>query len=185
MNDEIWKDIKGYEGLYQASNLGRIKSLKNNIILKGWKDKYGYVRVYLCENGNKKVFQVHRIVGITFIPNPENKPCINHLDENPSNNNVNNLSWCTYKENNNYGQHNTKMSASKIGNIAWNKGKKMNKEYVQNNYKCKKVNQYDINMNFIKTWESVNEARRTLNIKNISACCKGKYKTAGRLCLEI
>ena len=91
-----WKDIPGYEGLYQVSNLGEIKSLGNGKtrkekILRLTKDKYGYLYITLSENGKLKKFKVHRLVAMAFIPNPNNYTQINHKDENRSNNRVENL----------------------------------------------------------------------------------------------
>lgn len=103
---EIWKNIEGYEN-YMVSNLGRVKSLNYNRtcqerILKPGKNK-GYLQVYLCKDGKIKRFYLHRLVAKVFIPNPENKPFINHRDETRSNNCVENLEWCTAKYNINYG----------------------------------------------------------------------------------
>ena len=109
---EIWKDIVGYEGLYQVSNFGNVISLEKYIdnkkgaiqyrppkILKQYKNKFGYMRVYLTQNSIKKMYAVHRLVATAFISNPDNKPCVNHIDNNRANNVVDNLEWCTYKEN--------------------------------------------------------------------------------------
>lgn len=110
MKKEIWKDIPGYEGLYQVSNLGRIKSMKrytkipNAIriekekILKLGK-RNGYYVINLCKKNKRKSYQVHRLVAQAFIQNPKNKPYINHIDYDPTNNKVKNLEWCTQKEN--------------------------------------------------------------------------------------
>ena len=104
---EIWKDIKGYEGLYQVSNEGRIKSMKSGRwktterILKNSLMKNGYTRVNLCKDGVYEAKDVHRLVAETFIPNIDNKPCIGHQDCDKTNNNISNLYWCTYVENNN------------------------------------------------------------------------------------
>jgi hypothetical protein len=163
--EEIWKDIKGYEGLYQVSNLGNVKSLKTNKILKKIQGQYYNVGLY--NNRIKKHIKIHRLVAETFLSNPNNYDCINHKDENKYNNNVNNLEWCTRKYNNNYGTRLNKISKSLINNPKI----------------CKKVNQYDKNHNFIKQWESTMEIERKLGIKNthISDCClkKEHYKTAG------
>lgn len=109
---EIWKDIKGYEGFYQVSNLGRVKSLErvtinNRIvherILKLKRDRSGYKRCCLCKDRNRKFFGVHRLVAEAFIPNVNNYPVVNHKDEVKDNNIVDNLEWCTIKYNSNYG----------------------------------------------------------------------------------
>ena len=115
---EIWKDIKGYEGIYQVSNMGKVKSLKRTInnsttyggkatikerILKPKKDKDGYEAVGLNKDGKRKDFRVHRLVADAFIPNPNNYPIVNHKDEVKDNNVVSNLEWCTVRYNNTYG----------------------------------------------------------------------------------
>ena len=105
---EIWKDIEGFEGLYKVSNLGRIKSLnyrctKKEKLLKHGSDKDGYLNVKLCKEGKVKSRSVHRLVAQAFIPNPDNKPEVNHKDEDKTNNKVENLEWVTSKENINYG----------------------------------------------------------------------------------
>lgn len=118
--DEIWKDIKGYEGLYLVSNLGDVYSCLSNKKLKPGSDN-GYLKVNLCKNNKVKQFTVHRLVALAFLPNENNYPCVNHKDENPSNNNVNNLEWCTYKYNNNYGSIRERISKTLKGK---NAGKK-------------------------------------------------------------
>lgn len=117
---EIWKDIKDYEGLYQISNYGRVKSLprmmKNRkceeIIKTPSVLPKGYLKVSLCKNGKIKYFFIHRLVAEAFIPNENNYPCVNHKDCNTSNNNVYNLEWVTYKENNSYKNHHLKRNIS-------------------------------------------------------------------------
>lgn len=100
---EIWKDISGYEGLYQVSNLGRIKSLKGyyhrkeKILKSGIRN--GYYVINLSKKRERKSYQVHRLVAQAFIPNPDNYLIINHKDENPLNNYVGNLEWCSQKHN--------------------------------------------------------------------------------------
>ena len=109
---EIWKDVQGYEGIYQVSNFGRVKSLGRFVdrlasghcwqkerILKPNKTKYGYLNVILSKKGKTKTFSVHRLVAVAFIPNPENKPQIDHINADKTNNTVNNLRWVTCKEN--------------------------------------------------------------------------------------
>ncbi len=104
---EIWKDIPNYENLYQISNLGRVRSLhnryKNKQYLKPCANSKGYLLVSLCKNHIQKAFNIHRLVAEAFIPNPNNYPCINHIDENKENNIFTNLEWCTYQYNNTYG----------------------------------------------------------------------------------
>lgn len=105
---EIYKNINGFEGLYQVSNKGNVKSLVNN---KGVaREKVlkpvignGYKRVRLFKDKTSKLYAVHRLVANAFLPNPHNYPCVNHKDECRTNNNVENLEWCTYKYNSNYG----------------------------------------------------------------------------------
>ena len=114
---EIWKDIEGYEGLYQVSNKGRVKSLSRLVVRVGkpnyiTKEKIlkcselkgtGYPAVKLGSNNNFKSMLVHRLVAQAFIPNPDNLPQVNHKDEIRTNNCVDNLEWCDSKYNNNYG----------------------------------------------------------------------------------
>ena len=109
---EIWKDVVGYEGLYQVSNLGRVKSVdryKDNHGTKQLvkekikttrKDKQGYLLLDLYKNNKKKTVRVHRLVAMAFIPNPQNKETVNHIDGNKENNTVENLEWATQKEQN-------------------------------------------------------------------------------------
>lgn len=110
---EIWKDIEEYEGIYQVSNLGRVKRVTTGRILKGWKDGYGYLTVKLCKNGIVSNKTIHRLVAQVFIPNTENKPEVNHIDEDKTNNRVDNLEWSTAKENSNHGTRNERLSRTK------------------------------------------------------------------------
>lgn len=103
---EVWKDIKGYEGRYQISTLGRVKSLVSHFgteerIMKGQPVWTGYLRVCLTKDGKSKMHTIHRLVAETFIPNPQNKPIVNHIDGNITNNSIDNLEWVTYAENSN------------------------------------------------------------------------------------
>lgn len=108
---EIWKDIAGYEGLYQISSFGNVKSFRasakfgkpKELILKPYIINSGYAVVTLYTENIKHKFQVHRLVAESFLPNPQNLPCVNHKDENKLNNRVENLEWCSYQYNNNYG----------------------------------------------------------------------------------
>lgn len=158
---EIWKDIKGFEGIYQVSNLGRIKSLhfKRELIMKLNLKKNGYYQVRLKNEGKSKDYLVHRLVAEAFIPNPNNYPQVNHIDENKQNNKVENLEWCTVLYNNIYGERLNKV-----------------KKVLQ-----KETYQYDFNWNLINIYKSNKEASRKTKIPagNISSCCNGSYKQAG------
>lgn len=107
MIKEEWRNIKGYEGKYQVSNLGRVKSLnyrqtgKEKIMNPGLLRK-GYLGICLCKNGKQIPVKIHRLVAETFLPNPNNLPVINHIDENPANNRIDNLEFCTIKYNVDY-----------------------------------------------------------------------------------
>ena len=144
MQDEIWKDIPGYEGLYQVSNLGRVKALekkqkvniKNNEyitrkekIKKLTKDKYGYVRVMLYKNDKYTLKQVHRLVAQAFLDNYDEKLEVNHLDCNIENNNLSNLEMCTRKQNMEYASKLKRMNPSKKAIIQFTKDMKYVKRY--------------------------------------------------------
>lgn len=96
---EIWRDIRGYEGLYQISSFGRIKSLKTDMFLKPTLDITGYYRINFRKAGYTKHFNIHRLLLETFVGNPLNKPITNHIDGCKTNNQLSNLEWATYKEN--------------------------------------------------------------------------------------
>ena len=163
---EEWKDIKGYEGLYKISNLGNIKNFKNQIHASSI-DKYGYLQVVLYYKEKPKCFRVHRLVAEAFIPNPENKPTVNHKDGNKQNNCIGNLEWNTIKENS---QH------------AWKTGlcKNVSKAVINSNKKrTKAILQYDLDGKFIKEWDSILNAAIYYNVSatNISACLNNRQKT--------
>lgn len=153
---EEWIDIKGYEGLYKVSNTGRIFSLKTNKLMSTYTNNKGYKCIHLRKDGVIYRYKVHRLVGVAFIPNPENLPFINHKDENPSNNMVTNLEWCTASYNINYG---TRVERQR--------------------YKVSKpVYQFTLSGELIKEWKSASDAARELHINpgRISDCCLGKTK---------
>lgn len=100
---EEWRDLKGYEGLYKVSNLGRVYSVYKQDFKQPYFDKDGYLMIGLRKEGKHKNLRLHRIIAEAFIPNPDNLPCVNHKDENKTNNTVENLEWCTPAYNNCYG----------------------------------------------------------------------------------
>lgn len=178
--DEIWKDVKDFEGLYQVSNRGRVRSLdkkvccgiKNNpeVVKKGrilnpLKTGSNYLFVQIYKNRKPKIIFIHRLVAQAFIPNPNNYSIVNHRDENPLNNDVDNLEWCNQSYNINYGNRNRKV-AEKL------------KNYPKFSHK---VIQKTLDGKIIKSWESISEANRVLNIQRsgIAKCCMNKLKTSG------
>lgn len=116
---EIWKPIKEYEGLYEVSSFGNVRSIKRNTtngkIMKLQKTKTGYYRVGLCKNNKVKCYSVHRLVAQAFIPNLNNLPQVNHKNECKTNNNVENLEWCTMLYNVRYGTGIERQAKARIG----------------------------------------------------------------------
>ena len=160
---EIWKDIKGYEGLYQVSNLGRVKSLDYNRmgverLLVCRKNMMGYLQVVLCKDSKHKHHQVHRLVAQAFIPNPYGLPQVNHKDECKTNNVETNLEWCNAKYNCNFGTRNERRAKAQ----------------------SKAVYQYAKDGSLVKSYSSAREAERRTGYDNgnIVKCCNGKYKQA-------
>lgn len=167
METEIWKDIIWYEWLYQVSNLWNIKSFSNKKtnILKSWYCKW-YYQIHLHNDWIKNRILVHRLVAQAFIPNPENKPQVNHKDWNKQNNCVQNLEWVTRSEN-----------AIHSYRILWNKSKWWSYwKFWKDNPLSKKVNQYDLDWTFIKTWDCMSEISSILKINRIGIlhCCKNR-----------
>lgn len=172
LENEEWLPIEGYENLYQVSNYGRVKSLNYNKTnqeqIRKQSTNKGYQIIGLCKDGKRKTFQVHRLVANAFIPNSNNLPQVNHKDENPLNNHVDNLEWCDCKYNINYGTRNEKASKIKSG--------KLGKDCPNS----KQVIQLSLNNQFIRNWDSSMDIQRELgyNQGNISACCRNKRKSA-------
>ena len=183
MEKEIWRDIAGYEGYYQVSNLGRIRSLDKmqnyngsarlhkGRILKPNNDGRGYLIVDLSKNSRSATRSIHRLVAMAFLDNPNNLPQVNHKDEDKTNNfvfvnedgsvdlNKSNLEWCTYSYNNNYGTKKERTMKSS----------------------CKMVLQYTKKGDFIAEWYGTRDAQRNTGIHccDISLACRGIRKTAG------
>lgn len=166
---EIWRDIKDYEGLYQVSNFGRVRSLGNGNsnrskvkILKPGNTR-GYLRVCLCKDGKEKNFLVHRLVAEAFIPNPLNLPQVNHKSEDKKDSRVENLEWCDHKYNMNYGTRNKSISKKNT-----------------NGKLSKPVLQYSQDGTLICEWVSASEIERQLGYirGGISNCCRGETTQA-------
>ena len=153
--EEIWRDIKGFEGKYMVSNLGRVKSLNYNKtgkekIMKGVPDGYGYFQLSLCKEGKVKNCRINRLVAQAFIPNPDNLPEVNHKDKIRTNNRVDNLEWCTTQYNVEYSKAKAVIGINKVSGL-------------------------------ILEFPSANEAKRQtgINQSNIIQCCKGRRNSAG------
>lgn len=165
LEDEVWLDIEGYEGLYQVSNKGRVKSLGNNktrkdkILKPRTSSKHGHQHIVLCKDGFKTNKWVHRLVAQAFLPRIKKEAnCVDHIDTDPKNNCVENLRWCTQKENCN------------------NELSKLHYRDAQRNIMTP-VYCYETD----KVYESASEVARSLNVKpgNVSKCCKGLCKHTG------
>ena len=175
MTKEVWRDVKGYEGLYQVSSNGRVKSLERTFIdkigreryvkeciLKPGMDKGGYLRVGLCDGEKRKTFKVHRLVCEAYHENPDNKPQVNHINEIKTDNRACNLEWATARENSNFGTRNERI------------GKKSAIT------KSKPICQYTLDEKIVKTWASLTEVKRKTGFSqgNISEVANGNRKTA-------
>lgn len=168
---EIWKDIKGYEGLYQVSNQGRVRSLNylktgKTVVMKPVNNGVNYFSVLLTKNGKQEKNYIHRLVAEAFLENPFNLPEVNHKDENPSNNVVDNLEWCSHKYNLNYGTCKERMISKLTGRT--------------NTKHSVPVLQYSKTGEFIREFPSMMEAERSgFKCSNICKCCSGERKSHG------
>lgn len=166
---EKWKPVKGYEELYEVSSMGRVRSLDRydslgrlhvGRILRPKKNKNGYLECNLFDGGSGRTFRVHKLVAVAFIPNPDKHPQVNHIDEDKTNNVVENLEWCSAKYNTNYGS-----------------ARKRNLD----GQKCIKVEQFTKDGTKVAEYYSMKEAGRCTGIHDacISKVVSGKTKQAG------
>ena len=169
--EEIFKNIYGYEGLYQISNLGRVKSLnyrctKKEKVLKPCKNTNGYLQVHLYKDSENKYMLVHRLVADAFISNPYNLSDVNHKDEDKTNNCVSNLEWCTREYNCNFGSRNERSAKSRSKLLTGVYNTKLSKSV-----RCIETNQI---------FPSTMEVQRQLGFAHCSIvqCCNGKLKSA-------
>ena len=163
--NEQWRPVVGFEGLYEISNLGRVKSLNykrtgKEKILKPNKHRKGYLRVELCRDGKVKHFLIHRLVAIAFLPNPMGFTEINHKDENKSNNAISNIEWCSAKYNTNYGNRNKKIAAA------------LSKPVEASKYEDFRT----IELRFISTMEA---DRNGYSQSAVAYCCRGCFHREG------
>lgn len=188
MPNEVWKDIKGYEGLYQVSSLGRVRSLDrsffnkdisntpylrgqvgrviNGVIRVPTKKNNGYLQLSLWKDDKQRTFTIHRLVAEAFLPNPKNLPYVNHKNEVKDDNRVENLEWCTHLYNCHYGDFANKVSKG-LRNLP---------------SRSKPVIQLSLDGKFLAIYPSANEAERKTSISqaSISRCCNKEFKTAGK-----
>jgi len=188
VKEEIWKDINGYEGYYQISNKGNVRSLNRYIKyddgrvrfhkgknMKPHPSSSGYLCIKLSKNGLFYHTFLHRLIAEAFIENPNNLPIINHKDENPSNNSIENLEWCTYEYNNSY------------NNLRERRDATFKKRLIDGQYKkltanSKKIMQFDFTYTPLKIWDTMGDIQRETGIKSghISLCVRKKRNFAGK-----
>lgn len=163
IEQEVWKDIAGYEGLYQVSNMGRVKSLLKKRIIRKHNTSNGYLQVHLYKNKKVKYEYIHRLVATAFCSEKsESRNEVNHIDGDRKNNTYLNLEWCTRSEN-----HSTDLYISR--------------QKTAKAHKAKRVSQFDLSGNFIAEHFGLREAYRATGVRrlSISKCCKNMQKTAG------
>lgn len=210
---EEWRDVVGFEEFYQVSNLGRVRSLDRLVdtnikyvdkrihkgkLLKSHLNNKGYKKVFLCKNSEPKNHYVHRLVAQAFIPNPDNLPVVNHKDENPSNNCVDNLEWCTQQYNMNWNgvmkrvglkkrktDEEKEYNRKKYVEAHKEERRRYRQEYHRKHYiptsttTKKKVSQYTIGGTHIKDYDSIAEAYNATGIRHIGCVCNGSRNSAG------
>lgn len=186
---EEWKDIPGYEGLYQVSDQGRVRSLDRIVvnsrnvyrtlkgrILRPLKYRNGYFYIVLSKDNHRKNCRVHRLVARAFIPNPENKPHLDHINTKRDDNRVENLRWTTAKEN-----VNNPLSIKHLSDAMKGDKHPMYGKLGKDNPTSKAIYQISKDGNIIRKWGGMREAERHTGTKQkkISLCCQGKRRTTG------
>jgi hypothetical protein len=179
---ENWKAIKGYEGIYEVSDHGNVRSVDRTVNdnggprfvfgvnLKGERNKQGYLRFTLCEGSGKRKFFAHQLVALNFINNPEGHKCVNHKDCDKANNRLENLEWCNHKQNSQHAANNGLMkgNSSRLGMT--------NEKHA----KSRPVMQISLTGELIETFPSLQEVNRVYGFHhaNVGACARGNLKTA-------
>lgn len=167
----VWKPVVGYEGLYEVSNCGKVRSVEHytnghHLMAKELTPKksgrYFYVKLY--KNAKPRTIRLHRIVAEAFVPNPMRKPQVNHIDGNKENNSASNLEWCTQAENNRHAIDNG-----------------LQNPRIMIEATKKRVRQFSMDGKLIKEWDSLTDAasKLGLQVSNISHCCKGRIRSTG------
>lgn len=175
-NFEEWRDIEGFEGIYQVSNIGRVRSLDHVRVNKqgefhfkgrilALSKNHGYPVISFTKNGKTKQYFIHRLVASAFIPNPQGENIVNHIDGNKDNNDVSNLEWCDQRENVNH--------AVRTGLLPI--------KYGKDNKTSRKIIQYTLNDEYVATWYGLGEVVRNVKVTraNVNACLIGKRNKAG------
>ena len=178
--EEIWKNIEGYPN-YQVSNMGRIKRLSTGYyrrtekILKPQLQNNGYLHIKLSQKDKTKCILVHRLVAQVFIPNPNNLPQVNHINEDKTDNRVENLEWCDRKYNINYGNGISKRVKTNKENGTYKKIGEINSKIHS-----KSILQFSKDNSFIRKWDCIMDVQRELGYDNrqICSCLKNRQKTA-------
>ena len=180
MEEEIWKDIEGFDN-YQISNLCRVKNVKFNRFVKPLLGKHGYVCVNLYKDGKLKHLLLHRLLALAFIPNPENKPCIDHINTDRTDNRIENLRWATQKENHNNPLSLINHANASRGRVVSEEQKKRQSEKMKGRFKgvrkfSKKIIQLTLDGNFVREWDSIKDAADSFGVSSsaIWNCLNGK-----------